>query len=261
MTTNTTWPAFGERPQLDPDPAEGSELTEAERAALELAAATGSRVKGWLEVLAERAVDGADPAADSDGPRFGLGAGLRRIADTVAAVTGGIDPAGLGDVDFEQRYELTALVRHYVMEPVGRRLLSRAERVALLAVGALVLEAPGAVLGDFDLILPELCEAIDEALVLAGAAADGPAAALPGAEGDGSSDSVGEMITPARRPLGTGPATEHHDQDVAATSAGARRLPVEQLPADPAPHGEHGQEQRAVAPEQRRTLGRGAAAE
>ncbi|MGW4651242.1 hypothetical protein [Kitasatospora sp. NPDC004289] len=177
-------------------------------------------------------------------------------------MTGGIDPAGEGDVDVEQRYELTALVRHYVMEPVGRELLTRTERVSLLAVGALVVEMLGAVLGDFELVLPEVCEAIDEALVLAGAAADGPAAAVPGMVGDGASDSVGEMITPARRPLGTGPATEHHDQDAATASAGARRPPVEQLPADPAPVSGDGQEQRAAAaPEQRRPLGRGATAE
>ena len=122
---------------------------------------------------ARRVLEGADPVGEADGPLFALGGGLRRVADTVAAVTASIDPAGEGDVDHEQRYELTALVRFLVMDPAGRRLLTRAERVALLAVGALVLEIPGAMLGDFDLILPEVCEAIGEALLLA--TADGPA--------------------------------------------------------------------------------------
>ncbi|WP_371484892.1 hypothetical protein [Kitasatospora sp. NBC_00315] len=165
MTTNVmTLPGTGY---------EGQELTGAERAALELAGATGARVEAWLLVLAGRVLEGADPVGEVDGPLFALGGSLRRVADTVAAVTSSIDPAGEGDVDHEQRYELTALVRFLVMEAAGRRLLTRAERVALLAVGALVLEMPGAVLGDFDQILPEVCAAIGEAMLLA--AADGPA--------------------------------------------------------------------------------------
>ncbi len=90
---------------------------------------------------------------------------------------GAIDPAGPGEADPQTRYELTNLVRHYTMEPAGRAQLRPAERVALVAVGALVADAPNTVLGDFEDLLPELCAAIDEALALADDL--GPTAVFP----------------------------------------------------------------------------------
>ncbi|MFD0573950.1 hypothetical protein ACFQ0T_38000 [Kitasatospora gansuensis] len=157
-------------------------------------------------MLADRVLDGANPADDGDEPRFGLGGGLRHLTGTVAAVMDGIDPAGEGDVDFEQRYGLTSMVRHCVMEPAGRELLSRAERSALIA--------------------------IDDALVLA--TGDEPAAAVPSTAGDGPSDSVSGMSsTPARRPLGAGPppnSTRPHPRPSGRRRVGRRRRPCPDRP-------------------------------
>ncbi|MFJ8444384.1 hypothetical protein [Kitasatospora griseola] len=150
-------------------------LTGEERAALERAADTGARAQTWLLALAERVLAGANPAAGGDG-LFGLGMVLRRMAGTVTAVLDGIDPSGNGEADLEVQYELTNLIRHHVMEPVGREQLRLPECVALIAIGGLVIDAPNLVLGDLEVLLPELCDAIDEALVLAGG--DGSATVL-----------------------------------------------------------------------------------
>ncbi|MED7947393.1 hypothetical protein PUR61_00990 [Streptomyces sp. BE20] len=60
-----------------------------------------------------------------------------------------------------------ARLRHTVTLPAAREHLTAAERVALVAIGAVAADCPITVLGDFDLALPVLCEAIDDALDLA----------------------------------------------------------------------------------------------
>ncbi|BFV61208.1 hypothetical protein KCMC57_up63120 [Kitasatospora sp. CMC57] len=123
-------------------------LTGAEQAALEQAAATGERTADWIRDLAARWPDAERELAD--------------LADTLADVMARIDPAGEGEIDAEAHYDLTARLRHTVTLPAAREHLTAAERVALVAA-----DSPIIVLGDFDLALPCLCEAIDDALNLA----------------------------------------------------------------------------------------------
>lgn len=129
---------------------DGDELTVRERAALDLAAAAGTRAADWIRGLAGR--------------QCGAGDVFAALAGTVATVMTGLDPYGDGDLGGETRYELTESVRHTVALPGVREQLGAAERLALVLVGALVADAPAVVLGDFDLALPLLCETIDDAL-------------------------------------------------------------------------------------------------
>ncbi|MGW2401809.1 hypothetical protein ACWCYY_35170 [Kitasatospora sp. NPDC001664] len=156
MTTHlpplSEWPLYGEPQQTPPapEPEEGQALTEEEQAALEQAAATGTAAAEWI-----RSLGGRWPDARGE---------LAGLADTLAEVMATIDPAGEGEIDAQAHYELTVGVRHMVVLPAAREHLSAAERVALVAVGAVAADAPVTVLGDFDTALPVLCEAIDDAL-------------------------------------------------------------------------------------------------
>ncbi|MGW4652318.1 hypothetical protein [Kitasatospora sp. NPDC004289] len=173
MTTNalppmSEWPLDGQPQQtpLGPVPEEGTALTGEEQAALEQAAVAGELAAGWI-----RSLGGRWPDARRE---------LAALADTVAEVMGGIDPAGEGEVDVEAHYELTVGVRHMVVLPAARQHLTAAERVALVAVGAVAADAPITVLGDFDQALPVLCEAIDDALDHARASVPVSEPVLPG---------------------------------------------------------------------------------
>lgn len=134
----------------DTDDESAHGLTGPEQAALEQAAVTGERAAEWIRGLAGRWPDASRE--------------LTGLADTLAEVMTRIDPAGEGEIGAEAHYDLTARLRHTVALPAAREHLTAAERVTLVAVGAIAADAPVTVLGDFDLALPVLCETIDDAL-------------------------------------------------------------------------------------------------
>ncbi|MFI6449102.1 hypothetical protein [Kitasatospora sp. NPDC050543] len=91
---------------------------------------------------------------------------LKTFADTIQQVLGReIIPGGAGEIGEEIRYRLDACV----ILAQDRPELTSIEQLALVAVGAITTTAPSTVLNDIAADLPALCDAIDNALTLAGA--------------------------------------------------------------------------------------------
>ncbi|MFI6448535.1 hypothetical protein [Kitasatospora sp. NPDC050543] len=128
------------------------------RAALERAAEVGERARAWVRVLATRQSEDANRQL------------LETFADTVHQVLGReIIPGGDGEIGGEIRYRLDAYVILGSILAQDRPKLTVIEQLALVAVGAITTTAPSTVLNDIAADLPALCDAIDNALTLAGA--------------------------------------------------------------------------------------------
>ncbi|MFE3875477.1 hypothetical protein ACFXPX_13880 [Kitasatospora sp. NPDC059146] len=145
---------------LDSEPAPEEELTEEERAGLQLAAAAGERAAAWVRELARRQ------------PVEVHGRVLELTAEAIEQTcTREIIPGNDDDLAAELRYRLDGGVLLGATNLETLPELTRGERIALAAVAALALAMPGTAVTWYERELPHLSQVMDDAIA-AGRAAE-----------------------------------------------------------------------------------------